>query len=130
MVELFAAVAFFDGPRTGRSGFACRQTKNSPRRPGCTKLSLNDNSRAPWMGLHSHRLLHPFWSMAALLSRNEQGVSASPSIRRETGAGRPEGVVGTNATLGNWLRSQLMKSLRFPVSSLPSIPSDRMSGLL
>ena len=31
-----AAVAFFDGPRTGPSGFACHQAESSPRRPGCT----------------------------------------------------------------------------------------------
>ena len=39
MVELFTAVAFDDGPRTGQSGSACCQARSSPRRPGCTKFS-------------------------------------------------------------------------------------------
>jgi len=114
MVELFAAVAFFDGPRTGRSGFACRQAESSPRRPGCTKLSWNDNSRAPWMGLRSHRLLHPFWSMAALLIRNEHGVSASPPLRPETGGRRPDGLLETFDKIES---SQQMPFLRLPLEA-------------
>ena len=83
MVELFAAVAFFDGPRTGQSGFACHQAESSPRRPGCT--IRRSGPEPPGWDYAVRRLLHPLWSMAALFSKTEQGVSASPSLRREAG---------------------------------------------
>ena len=95
MVELFAAVAFFDGPRTGQSGFACHQAESSPRRAGCT-IRRNGPGPPAW-DYAVRRLPHPLWSMAALLSQTEQGGSASPSLRQEIRGCRPEGLMGTFA---------------------------------
>ena len=57
MVELFAAVAFFDGPRTGQSGFACHQAESSPRRAGCT-IRRNGPGPPAW-DYAVRRLPHP-----------------------------------------------------------------------
>ena len=55
MVELFTAIAFDDGPRTGQSGSACCQARSSPRRPGCTKSSRTPEPPGRDYAQRSHR---------------------------------------------------------------------------
>jgi hypothetical protein len=55
MVELFAAVAFFDGPRTGRSGFTRRQVK-APHAGQVERVAKRP--RTPWTGLRTVLIKH------------------------------------------------------------------------
>ena len=47
MVELFTAVAFFDGPRTSQSGFVCHQTK-APHVGQVARSAYTDLSPLGW----------------------------------------------------------------------------------
>ena len=93
MVELFAAVAFFDGPRIGRSGFACHQAESSPRRTGCT-IHFHGPEPPVWDYAVQNCLTH-FGRWRPCTEKTVQGVSASPSLKQEAGGRRLEGLTET-----------------------------------